>query len=42
MPDTSNMEPEQVKELVDSFKAVAEKLPSVVARTNHVQMPMLN
>ena len=39
---TSNMNVEQVKEMVDAFKAAVEKLPSTVTRTNHVQMPMLN
>jgi hypothetical protein len=36
------MDAEQVKQIVDSFKAVAEKLPNAVARASHVQMPMLN
>ena len=41
-PDTSNMNEEKLKEFVDTFKSVVEKLPNTVARTSHVQMPMLN
>jgi len=36
------MNEESVKEMVDNFKLAIERLPNMVTKTNHVQMPMLN